>query len=404
MAGAEVGQGILRIPVGKGDMNFDPTQEQKFIQETAAKFAERELAPAAAELDRTKNREILKNNLRKLAELGFMGLSVDPEYGGTGADAVSFSLAMTELGRACASTAVTVSVTNMVAEVIQSIGTEEQKRKYIPPLCSGEYVAGSFALTESCAGSDPAAMRVAAFRDGDSWVLDGSKIFITSGEYAGLFIVWAVTDKTAPRGKGISAFLVEPSFPGVLPGKDERKMGQHGASTNELILDGCRVPGENLLGNLNEGLRIAVSELAGGRIGIGSMALGIGLAAMDFATAYASKRVQFGEPITNRQAIQWMIADNYTRLEAARLLLLQAAFLKDNKRKYAREASMAKLFATESANSACYDALQMLGGYGYTADFPVERFARDVRVTTLYEGTSEIQRLIIAREVLKDVK
>lgn len=382
-------------------MNFELTQEQKIIQDTAAKFAKRELEPVAAELDATKNREILKANLAKLADLGFMGLNVDPEYGGTGAGAVAFSLAMTEIGRACASTAVTTSVTNMVAEVIQAIGTEEQKRKYIPPLCSGEYPAGSFGLTETCAGSDPASMRTTAVLDGDHWVLNGGKIFISSAEYAGIFVVWAVTDKEARKGKGISAFLVEPSFPGFIVGKDEKKLGQHGSSTNELIFENCRVPKENLLGKLNDGFRIAAAELAGGRIGIGSMALGIGLAAMDFATDYAKERVQFDAPIANQQAIQWMIADNYTRLEGARLLLLRAAHLKDQGKYYAKEASMGKLYATESANKACYDALQILGGYGYTRDFPIERYFRDVRITSIYEGTSEIQRLIIARELLK---
>jgi len=381
-------------------MNFDLTEEQKIIQETAARFAKQELEPVAAKLDATKDREILKANLRKLAELGFNGLAVDPQYGGTGAGTVAFSLVMTELGRACAATAVTTSVTNMVAEVIQAVGTEEQRKKYIPPLCDGTFYAGSFGLTEPNAGSDPAAMRTTAVLDGDHWVLNGRKIFITSAEYAGVFVVWAVTDKNAPKGKGISAFIVEPDFPGFSVGKDEHKMGQLGSSTNELILEDCRVPKENMLGGLNQGFRIAVTELAGGRIGIGSMALGIGLAAMDFATQYAKERIQFDVPIIQHQAIQWMIADNYTRLEAARLLLLQAAYLKDQKRPYMKEASMAKVFATEAANKACYDAMQMLGGYGYTKDFPIERFYRDVRVTTIYEGTSEVQRMIIARHYM----
>lgn len=382
-------------------MDFELTEEQKIIQDTAAKFAKRELEPVAAELDRTKNREILKANLRKLAELGFMGLNVDPEYGGTGAGAVAFSLAMTELGRACSATTVTTSVTNMVAEVIQVVGSEELKHKYIPPLCSGEYYAGSFGLTETCAGSDPAGMRTTAVLDGDHWVLNGNKIFITSAEYAGVFVVWAVTDKDAPKGKGISAFLVEPDFPGFIVGKDEKKMGQHGSCTNELLFENCLVPKENMLGKLNDGFRIAAAELAGGRIGIGSMALGIGLAAMDFAVNYAKERVQFGKPIASQQAIQFMIADNYTRLEGARMLLMRAAFVKDQKKHYAKEASMAKVYATEAANKACYDALQILGGYGYTQDYPIERYARDVRITSIYEGTSEIQRLIIARELLK---
>ena len=382
-------------------MLFELTDEEKMIQETAAKFAKRELEPAAAKLDKTKDRGILLGNLKKLAELGFMGLNVSPEYGGAGTNTVAFSLAMTELGRACASTTVTASVSNMVCEVIQAIGTEELKRKYIPKICSGEYPAAGFGLTETMAGSDPSGMQTSAVLDGDHWVLNGRKIFITSGEYAGVFVVWAVTDKSAPRGKGISAFLVEPTFPGFTVGKDEEKMGQIGSSTNELIMEDCRVPKANLLGKLNDGFRIALAELAGGRIGIGSMSLGIGLAAMDYAKGYAKERVMFGQPIANFQAIQWMLVDRYTELEGARLLLLQAAHLKDQQKPYSKEASMAKLLATEAANRACYDAIQILGGYGYTRDYPVERFARDVRVCTIYEGTSEIQRLIIARELLR---
>ncbi len=382
-------------------MEFELSEELRIIQDMAAKFAKHELEPVAAELDRTKDRNLLKQNLKKLAELGFMGLNIDPEYGGTGAGTMAFSVVMTELGRGCAATAVTTSVNNMVAEVIQAVGSEELKRKYIPPICDGTYPAGSFGLTETCAGSDPAAMRTSAVLNGDHYILNGSKIFISSAEYAGVFVVWAVTDKDARKGKGISAFLVEPSFPGFIIGKDEVKMGQKASCTNELIFEDCKVPKENLLGKLNDGFRIAVAELAGGRIGIGSMALGIGLAAMDYATKYVKERVQFDQPLSSQQAIQWMIADNYTRLEAARLLLLRAAYLKDNGKYYAKEASMAKLYATESANKACYDALQMLGGYGYTNDFPIERFARDVRITTIYEGTSEIQRVVIARELLK---
>lgn len=382
-------------------MDFELTEEQRIIRDTAVKFARNELEPVAAELDRTKNRDILKKNLKKLAELGFMGLNVDPAYGGTGAGVVAFSLAMTELGRACASTTVTISVTNMVAEVIQAVGTEAQKKKYIPPLCSGEFAAGSFGLSEAGAGSDPAAIRTSAVKDGADWVLNGSKMWISSAEYAGVFVVWAVTDRDAPKGKGITCFLVEPGTPGFTIGKDEKKLGQHGSSTNELLFEDCRVPEENVLGKLNDGFRIAVSELAGGRIGVGSMALGIGLAAMDFATRYAKERIQFDVPIVKHQAIQWMIADNYTRLEAARLLLLRAAFLKEQKKPYSKEASMGKVYATEAANKACYDAIQILGGYGYTQDFPVERHYRDVRVTSIYEGTSEIQRMIIARELLK---
>lgn len=382
-------------------MQFELSDEERMTQEMAAKFAVRELRPRAAELDRTQDRGILLANLKKLAHLGFMGLNVRAEYGGSETTAVAFSLAMTELGKGCAATTVTTSVTNMVGEVIQSVGTEEQRRRYLPPLVSGEYPAGGFGLTEATAGSDPAGMRVTARLDGGHWVLNGRKIFISSGEFAGVFVVWAVTDSEAPKGKGISVFLVEPGFPGFAVGKNEPKMGQKGSPTNELILEDCRVPKENLLGELNSGFRLALAELAGGRIGIGSMALGIGLGAMDYAKNYAKERVQFGYPIAQFQAIQWMLANRYTELEAARLLLLQAAHRKDQGEPFSKEASMAKLYATEAANRACYDAVQILGGYGYSQEYPVERLARDVRVTTIYEGTSEIQRMIIARELLR---
>jgi alkylation response protein AidB-like acyl-CoA dehydrogenase len=382
-------------------MDFELTEKQKRIQKTASDFVKSELEPIAAELDRTKNREKLLAVLKKLAELGFMGITIGPEFGGAGAETVSFSLVMTEIGRGCASTGVTTSVTNMVAEVIQGIGTQQQKEKYIPPLCSGEFAAGGFALTETGAGSDPAGMRMSAVLDGDHWVLNGQKIFISSAEFAGVFVVWAVTDKEARKGKGISAFLVEPSFPGFRVGQLEKKLGQLASPTNELIFDNCLVPKENLLGVQNDGFRIAASELAGGRIGVGSMALGIGLAAMDFAAQHLKEQAQGNETMADRQGNRLTIAENYTRLAGARLLLLRAASLKDQKKFYAREASMAKVFATEAANKACHDALQIVGDYGYTRGCPTERFYRDARVTTIYEGTSEIQRLIIARELLR---
>lgn len=383
-------------------MYLELTEEQKLIQDTARDFAKNELEPVAAELDRGGDRAPLMANLKKLAELGFMGLNVKEQYGGTEAGVIAFSLAITEIARVCASTAVTVSVNNMVCEVIQAIGTEEQKLAYIPKICSGEYAAGGFGLTEPCAGSDPSGMVTQAVRDGDHYVLNGSKIFITSAPYAGVFVVWAVTDKEAPKGKGISCFLIEAGTPGLIIGKEEKKMGQHASATNELIFDNCRVPASAMMGKLNDGFRIAVAELTGGRIGIGSLGLGLGLAAMDFATKYSTERVQFGQKISNFQALQWMIADGYTELEAARLLLMNAAWRKENGKSFAKEASMAKLFATESANKACYKAMQMLGGYGYTNDYPIERFTRDARITAIYEGTSEVQRLIISREILRN--
>ena len=382
-------------------MFLDLTEEQRLIQDTARNFARAELEPLAACLDQSDDRTPLLANLKKLAELGFMGLNVQECYGGAQAGTVAFSIAMTEIARACASTAVTVSVNNMVCEVIQAVGSEEQKRTYIPRICSGEYHAGSFALTEAGAGSDPSGMITRAQADGDGFVLNGTKIYITSAPYAGLFVVWAVTDREAPKGKGISCFLVEAGTPGLVIGKEEKKMGQHASATNEVIFDNCRVPASALMGKLNDGFRIAVGELAGGRIGIGSLGLGVGLAAMEHATRYATERVQFGQKISSFQAIQWLIADAATELEAARLLLMNAAFRKEQGKPFGKEASMAKLYATEAANRACYAALQILGGNGYTRDYPLERYARDARITTIYEGTSEIQRLIISREILK---
>jgi alkylation response protein AidB-like acyl-CoA dehydrogenase len=384
-------------------MDFELTVEQKSIQDTVRKFARAKLDPVAASLDRDGDRSVFLGNLKKLAALGCMGLNVREEYGGTQAGVVSFSIAITEIARACASTAVTVSVSNMVCEVIQAIGSEEQKKAYIPKICSGEYAAGSFALTETGAGSDAAAMSTSAVDDGDTWVLNGSKMFITSAPYAGVFVVWAVTDKSAPKGKGITCFLVEGGTKGLIIGKAEEKMGQHASATHEVIFQNCHIPKNALMGKLNGGLKVATGELAGGRIGIGSLALGVGLAAMDYATRYAGQRTQFNKKITEFEAIQWMIADSYTELEAARLLLMNAALRKEKDKSFEKEASMAKLFATEAANRACYAAVQMLGGYGYSREFPLERYTRDARVTSIYEGTSEIQRMIIAREILKEL-
>ncbi len=383
-------------------MNLDLNEEQKLIQDTARDFAVAELEPVAAELDKSGDLPVFYENLRKLAELGFMGLNIRDEYGGSEAGAIAFSVAMTEIARACAATAVTVSVNNMVNEVIQALGSEEQKRHYIPKICSGEYAAGAFGLTETGAGSDPAGMTTTAVRDGNEWVLNGAKIFITSASCAGVFVVWAVTDPKAPKGKGISMFLVEAGSKGLVVGKREEKMGQHASPTNEILFQDCRIPQEALMGRVNDGFRVAVSELAGGRIGIGSLALGLGLAAMDRATRYSLERSQFSRKISEFQAIQWKIADMYTELEAARLLLMNAAFKKEQGRSFSKEASMAKVFASETANRACYEAMQIFGGYGYTRDFPIERYARDARITTIYEGTSEIQRLIIAREILRE--
>lgn len=384
-------------------MDLSLTEEQAMIQDMARKFADSELAPVAAELDEKPNPELFLSNLAKLTELGFMGLNIKAEYGGVEAGSVAFSLAITELARACASTAVTTSVTNMVAEVIQAVGNEEQKQLYLPKLCSGEYKAGGFCLTEGAAGSDPAGMKTTAVKDGDDYIINGSKLFITSGTFAGLFVVWAVTDSEASKGKGISCFMVEAGTPGMTIGKSEDKMGQKASPTNEVHFDNCRVPASAMLGDENRGFAIAVGELAGGRIGIGSLALGIGLAAMDFARQHLTERKQFNQALSNFQGLQWKLADRYTELEAARLLLMQAAYNKEQGLPFGQAASMAKLFAAEKANVACYDALQMMGGSGYIKEYPLERFARDVRVTSIYEGTSEIQKVIISRELLRSI-
>lgn len=384
-------------------MDMTLNEDQLMIQQLAQKFAQTELAPVADKLEQKGGREIYLANLKKLAELGFMGLNIDSRYGGTDVGTVGFSVAITEIAKACASTAVTVSVNNMVAEVIQTVASPQQKEKYLPKLCSGEYAAGCFCLTETTAGSDPSNMKTTAVLDGNEWLLNGSKQYITSAEYGGIFIVWAVTDTNQTRGKGISCFLVEQGTAGLSVSKAENKMGQTASATNEVVFDNCRIPKDALMGELNQGFKVAVTELAGGRIGIGSLALGTGLAAMDFARNYISERQQFGQPIANFQGIQWMMADAYTDLEAARLLLMNAASTKEKGQPFSKEASMAKLFATEKANSACYTALQLMGGNGYIKDYPLERYSRDVRITTIYEGTSEIQRVIIARELLKEV-
>jgi alkylation response protein AidB-like acyl-CoA dehydrogenase len=380
---------------------FEFSDEETLIEETARRIAAERLAPLADRLDRGEGREDFLANLKLLADNGFMALAVDPAHGGTGAGAVAFALSIAALAEGCAATAVTVSVTNMVAEVIQAVGTAEQKQTYIRRLADGTYPAGAFCLTEAGAGSDPAGMATQARRDGDAFVLDGTKLYITSAEYAGLFVVWAVTDPAAPPGKGISCFLVEAGTPGLVIGKAEHKMGQTGSATNPVSFDDCRVPTSALLGPLHGGYRTAVAELAGGRIGVAALSLGIARAAMDAAKAHVRQRRQFGQAIAEFQGIQWMIADRETELESARLLILQAAHLKDRGLPYAKAASMAKLYASEAAHRATDTAIQLFGGAGYIREQRVERYARDARITRIYEGTSEIQRLIIAREILR---
>ncbi|NIA19319.1 MAG: acyl-CoA dehydrogenase [Xanthomonadaceae bacterium] len=379
-------------------MDFSLSDDERMVQEMVRDFAQTELKSQAPILDREHKMNL--DNLKRMAELGLMGMNIPETYGGSETGVVPYSLAMTEVGRACAATAVTMSVTNMVAEVICTFGTEAQRRKYVPCLCNGEYSAGSFGLTESMAGSDLGGMKTTALKEGDYYRLNGSKIFITSAEYAGVIIVWAVTNRKIQRTRRISAFLVEKDTPGLSIGKAEEKMGQRGSATNEVILEDCLVPAENLLGSEGDGFKIALMALDGGRIGIGSMAIGIGLEAIDYARDYARERMQFNQPIASFQAIQWQLADSYTELQSAHLMVLLAASLKQRKKPFTKEASMAKLLASEGANRACYRAVQILGGNGYIAEYPVERLYRDARVTTIYEGTSEIQRMVIARHIL----
>ena len=381
---------------------FELSEEQVMIRDTARRMASDHLTPIAAALDLGQQRDSFLANLKRFAEAGFMGLNINSDFGGSEAGSVAFALSIEEVARACASTAVTMSVTNMVAEVIQSVGSQEQRQAYLPRLCDGTYPAGAFCLTEAGAGSDPSSMKTHARKDGNGWVLNGQKLFITSAAYAGVFVVWAVTDKTAPHGKGISCFLIEAGTDGLIIDKEEHKMGQKGSVTNIVRFEDCKVPASAMMGAENDGFRIAVGELAGGRIGIASLARGIARQAMDMAIAYVQQREQFGKKIADFQGIQWMIADRETELEAARLLILQAAGLKDAGKPFAKAASMAKLYASEAAQRACYSALQMHGGAGYINDLPLERFARDARITTIYEGTSEVQRLIIARETLRE--
>ncbi|WP_420391382.1 acyl-CoA dehydrogenase family protein [Acuticoccus sp.] len=378
------------------------SDDARLIADAARRLATDHIAANAGPLDRREPeaRQAFLTNLKRLADHGFMAINVPAHYGGSEAGPVAFALAIEALARACSSTAVTVSVTNMVGEVIAAVGSEEQKRAHLPRLADGTYRAGAFCLTEAGAGSDPAGMTTRAVMDGNEWVLNGAKLYITSAEYAGLFVVWAVTDPEAGKGRGISCFLVPAGADGLVIGPAERKLGQHGSATNAVHFEDCRLPADALLGRLDGGFRIAAGELAGGRIGIAALALGIARAAIDAGVAYAKERRQFGQPIAAMQGPQWMIADVETELEAARLLILQAAAKKAAGEPFGRAASMAKLYASEAAQRATYVALQLHGGAGYLVDHPVERFARDARITTIYEGTSEVQRMIIARDVL----
>ena len=378
------------------DLSLDDGQQM--VVDTARQFAQRVLAPRAAKLD--SESEFPAASLAEAAQLGLLGINVPEALGGVEAGAVAYALAVVELARACASTTVAMTVSNMVAEVVTKFGTPEQRELHVPRLCSGEYVVGGFALSEAGAGSDPAGMRTRAQKTDRGWVLTGQKLWITSGTHAGLFVVWAKTSD-APGSSGITAFLVKGDAPGLVRGKPEHKLGQHGSTTTPLEFNDIELGEDALLGEEGRGFRVAMMALDGGRIGIASLALGCGLAATDYAADYALQRHQFGQAIAGFQAIQWMLADSATELDASRLLILRAAWLKEQGKGFTTEASMAKLMASERANVACDRAVQILGGYGYASEYPVERYLRDVRVTRIFEGTSEIQRIILSREVMR---
>jgi len=380
-------------------MSFKLTEEQLMIQTMVRDLARNEFAPQAMERDKTK--EFPADNLKKLGELGLMGMMVPPEYGGSGADTVSYVLALAEVAYACASTAVVMSVHNsIVCESILKFGTEDQKKKYLQLLATGETL-GAFALTEPNAGSDPSRQTTKAVFEGNSYVLNGTKRFTTTGKNAGLVIVTAKTDDTA-RHKGISAFIIERDTPGLTVGPLEDKMGLRASDTADLIFEDCRIPAENLLGNEGDGFLIAMTGLDGGRIGIAAQSLGVAQAAFDAAVHYAQEREQFGRAISKFQGLRWMIADMATEIEAARLMMFSAAEMKDSGENYTLQASMAKLFGSEMVNRITAKAIQIHGGYGFTKEYPVERYYRDARVFTIYEGTSEIQRIVISNLIFRD--
>ena len=378
-------------------MGFELTEEQKMIRAMVRQFARDEILPRASERDRTK--EFPREILSKMGELGLMAMNVPQEYNGAGVDTVSYSVALQEVAYACASTAVIMSVHNSVAcGPIYLFGSSYLKEAYLKRLAAGKMI-GSFALTEPGAGSDPAGQRSKAVRDGDHYVLNGNKIFITTGKNSDLTVVTAYTSREK-KHRGISAFVVEKGTPGFYVGKEEEKMGLLASDTVELIFEDCRVPKENLLGREGDGFIIAMTSLDGGRIGIASQSVGLAQACLDASIHYARERIQFGRAIAQFQAIRWMIADMATQIEAARLLTFNAAAMKDRGENFSASASMAKVFASEMANQVAYQALQIHGGYGYIRDFPVERYYRDARVFTLYEGTSEIQRKVISDSLL----
>lgn len=380
-------------------MSFKLTDEQLMIQSMVREFSRKVVAETAAERDKTKT--FPADNLKKMAELGLLGMMVPFEYDGAGSDTIGYVLALSEIAYSCASTAVVMSVHNsIVCESILNYGTEAQKQHYLKELAMGKYI-GAFALTEPDAGSDPVSQRTRAVKDGDHYIINGTKRFITTGKNAGLVIVTAKTDPDA-RHKGISTFIVTRDNPGMVVGNLEDKMGLRASDTTDLHFQDCRVPASDMLGKAGEGFKIVMKGLDGGRIGIAAQSIGVAQAALDAAVKYAKEREQFGQKIAKFQGLRWIIADMATEIEAARQLTLSAAAMKDRKERFTTQASMAKLFASEMVNRVTAQALQIHGGYGFTTDYPVERFCRDARVFTIYEGTSEIQRVVISNNIIKD--
>jgi alkylation response protein AidB-like acyl-CoA dehydrogenase len=386
-------------------LDFELTEDLEAVRGLARDVAQREFAPMAAELDKRSRFPV--ESFSRLGELGLLGVNVPEEYGGSEMGALALTVALEEVAAACASTAVAMSVTNMVGETLCRFGNDEQKRRLVPDLTAGRHVVGAFCLSEAGSGSDAAALATTARRDGDHYVLNGTKAWVTSGSYAGVLICMARTGGPEAGHRGISAFILQPGMEGFSTGKPEDKCGLRGSNTVSVILEDCRVPVANLLGEEGMGFQIAMAALDGGRITIGSMANGIARAAGEVAAAYALEREAFGRPIAEFQAIGHKLADMATGLDASRLLVCRAAWLKEaaasTGRRFTLEAAMAKVFATENAKKGTEEAVQILGGYGYIREYPVERYMRDARVTTIFEGTTEIQKIVIAREILKAI-
>jgi butyryl-CoA dehydrogenase len=381
-------------------MDFQLTEEHKMIQQMAKDFAQKELSPKAKDLD--EHEKFPEEAVKKMAELGLMGITVPTEWGGAGMDYISYVLALEEIAAGCASTAVTMSVNNsLYCAPIVKFGTDAQKEKYVKPFASGQKL-GAYALSEPGTGSDAANQKTTAVKKGDKYILNGTKNFITNGPNADAMIIFAMTDKEK-RHKGISAFIVEKTFPGYSVGKKEEKLGIRASSTSSIILDNCEVPVTNLMGKEGDGFTIAMWTLDGGRMGIATQALGIARAAFEVAAKYSTEREAFGKPISDFEGIQWKIADMAMNIDAARLLIHRCAWMKDKGLPYSKEAAMAKLFSSEMANFVAKEAVQCLGGYGYCKEYPVERNFRDAKITEIYEGTSEVQRIVIAKNVLKEL-